>query len=143
MLTSTEEIYKKNYRFRVYGTETLNTQVRNFLDSILVDKKIMRKLIAVLNAINTDPLLYSHEEKFKHLEKDVWEIKINSIRIACLWDKKPHNLIAFYGFKKKRQKWSTNNLDAMRSEKLKYKRSVVKRIEGETNENGRTKKLQG
>lgn len=120
MLTCTTKIYKKNYEFRTFGTESRKTQVFRFLDKVLEDKKIQGKLTSILDAINNDPRFYSHDQKFKHLEGSVWEIKIKSIRIACIWDPNPKYLIAIYGCKKKRPDWSKQDLVNMRNQHANY-----------------------
>jgi hypothetical protein len=119
MLTCTFEIYRERFSFRVFGTAKARTQVFRFLSSYL-DGRTNKKLVSVLNAINTDPLMYSHEQKFKHLEGDVWEIKIKSLRIACTWDPKPRNLIAVYAMIKDRPKWSKQDIENMRKQLASY-----------------------
>jgi hypothetical protein len=130
MLTYTTELYNKTFVFSVFGTPDFQTEVHKYLDEKLLDEKLSKKLIAILNAINTNPLLYSHEQKFKHLEDDVWEIKIKSLRIACVWDKKPELLIAIYAFNKKYDRWRSQDLKNMRNQKSKYFDTKVKVITG-------------
>ena len=131
MLTCTEEIFRENFGFRIFGKEDLRTQVYKFFDNEFGDAKIRRKLVSVLNAINSNPKMFSHAEKFKHLEDNVWEIKINQYRIACIWDAKPYNLIAIYAFKKNEVKWPKRHLDNMRKQKALYRDMRLKRIEGD------------
>ncbi|ORC35745.1 hypothetical protein B4O97_08900 [Marispirochaeta aestuarii] len=130
MLTCTEEIYKDNFGFRVFGKENATTQVYEFMDREFGNEKYRKKLISVLNAINSNPMFYSHPEKFKPVEDDVWEIKIKPYRIACIWDSKPYNLVAVYGFKKDKRKWPKKDLENMRRQKTLYCNSRSKRIEG-------------
>jgi len=133
MLTCTTELYKRNFVFRLFGTEEAKTQVYKFIDDHL-DERANRKLIAVLNAINTDPLRYSHDEKFKHLEGDVWEIKVKPLRIACIWDPKPIRLIGVYAMIKKTWKWSKQDLQNMRNQMAAYLSKRKLPIEGRRNE---------
>lgn len=139
MLTCTTEIRKYSFWLRVYGTKDNKTSVYRFLDDLLEDDSVQKKLDSVLRAINSNPLKYSHEQKFKHLEDNVWEIKIYQIRIACIWDTKPHNLIAIYGFIKKQNKWSKHDLNNMRREKNAYLALRCTRIEGD--EDGRIREI--
>jgi len=120
MLTCTTFFYKKSYEFRIFGTETVKTQVYRFMEKTLKDEKILGKLTSGLNAIDSDPRFYSHEQKFKHLEGRVWEIKIKSFRIACIWDPNPKLLIAIYGFKKKRPDWTQQDLVNLRNQLSNY-----------------------
>ncbi len=141
MLNCTEILYSENFNFLVFGTETMPTQVRKYLDRLLERNLNQKKLTSILKAISSNPLMYSHRQKFKHLEGDVWEIKIKQIRIACVWDKKPINLIAIYGFNKKRDDWSPKDLNNMRTQRLKYYSITKKKLEGAVN--GRIKQIQG
>ena len=129
MLTCTEELYRKNFGFRVFGTDKEPRQVSKYIDKTFRSKKKTDQLVAVLNAINTDPLNFSHREKFKRLEPGVWEIKIKQIRLACVWDPKPLNLVAIYGFDKKADKWPDRHLKNMRRQKDLYFQARQKRIE--------------
>lgn len=141
MLNCAEVFYSKNFNFLVFGTNTMPTQVRKYLDKVLKKDINQKKLTSILAAINSNPLMYSHDQKFKHLEADVWEIKIKQIRIACVWDKKPNNLVAIYGFNKKRNDWPPGDLDNMRTQRLKYYGITKKKLEGAVY--GRIKKVQG
>ncbi len=120
MLTITYELYKDSFSFLVFGNNKYKTQVYKFLDTVLKNELIKKKLIAVFAAINTNPRGYVHPQKFKHLEDDVWEIKIKRLRIACIWDEKPDNLVGIYAFDKKTNKWPKRNLKNMRNQKKKY-----------------------
>jgi len=131
MLTVTTELRRYTFWFRVYGTNQNKTSVYKFLDELLEDEATQKKLDSILRAISTNPMGYSHETKFKHLEEDVWEIKIHQVRIACLWDKKPDNLIAIYGFIKKKDKWPKKEIVKMRNEKATYLAARVIRVEGD------------
>lgn len=133
MLTCTSKLYTKNFIFCIFGTKKISTQVFQFLDKELENEKLNKKLISVLGAINTDPMEYNHPEKFKKLEEKVWEIKIHQLRIACVWDPKPKNLVGIYGFYKKKDKWDEKNLIKMRNQKEKYF-SIRKIPIGDTNE---------
>ncbi len=88
-------------------------------------------MVAVLKAINTKPLTYSHDEKFKRLERRVWEIKIGQIRLACVWDPKPINLVAIYGFNKKTDRWPKQHLENMRQQRDLYFRVRKQIIKGD------------
>ena len=120
MLTCTEEIYKGNFGFRVFGTDLQTRQVSDYVIKTFGNQRNLDKLLAVLSAIDTEPLTYSHREKFKRLEKGVWEIKIGQIRVACVWDPKPLNLIAVYGFNKKADRWPKRHLENMRQQRDLY-----------------------
>lgn len=143
MLTSTEEIYKGNFGFRVFGTDLQPHQVSEYVKRTFKNEKTLVKLVAILKAIDTKPLTYYHPEKFKRLEKGVCEIKIGQIRLACVWDPKPINLIAIYGFNKKADRWPKQHLENMRRQRdlyLKHRRQNIKgdyydrtgKIEGES-----------
>lgn len=140
MLTFTTTIYNKNFIFELFGSSEKKTQMYIFFDDEFDDEKLYDKLIAVLDAINSNPLLYSHDEKFKLLTDDIWEIKINQLRIGCLWDKKPLKLIALYAFYKKRDKWPPQNITNVKSEKIKYLSLKTKTLEGDID--GRNRKIQ-
>ena len=118
MLTCTEEIYKGNFGFRVFGTARQPHQVSEYMAKTFKNERNLDKLVAVLQAINTRPLTYSHYEKFKRLERGVWEIKIKQIRLACVWDPKPLHLIAVYGFNKKTDRWPRQHLENMRKQRI-------------------------
>ena len=130
MLTFTTELYKDVFSFCLFGTSRYKTQVYKYLDNRLTDKLISKKIISILNAINSDPIRYVHPQKFKHLEDDVWEIKIKSLRIACIWDTKPHSLIAIYAFDKKQNRWPKQELINMRKQKSKYYDIKIKKLNG-------------
>lgn len=74
---------QKTFSFVVYGSpgdpdkniSEYKTPIFDFLDKALDDKKMQKKLFSVLEAINSNPMQYCHEEKFKYLEDKVWEIK--------------------------------------------------------------------
>ncbi len=121
MLTITIEVFSgANFNFRIFGTPQIKTQAYKFLDQELENDKISNKLESVLRAIDTNPKGYTHPQKFKHLEKDVWEIKIKSLRIACVWDPKADYLIGIYAFNKRSNKWPKQDLENMRTQKNKY-----------------------
>ena len=105
MLTCTEEIYKGSYGFRVFGIDAVPRQVSSYVVAAFRTRTALDKLVAVLRAIDTNPLMYSHPEKFKRLERGIWEIKIGQNRLARVWDPKPTNLVALYGFNKKSDRW--------------------------------------
>jgi phage-related protein len=128
-----------NYSFQVYGTAEKQTGIYKYLDRILMDERMTKKLDAVLRAIDSNPMNFSHEQKFKHLEKEVWEIKIGQVRVACIWDKKPDMLVAIYGFQKKTQKWPKKELNNMHNEKNAYYESKAKFLSG--GKNGRLGKV--
>lgn len=123
MLSFTTNLYEgRNIKFGIYGTEAgKQTKVFEFVCKNF-NKQIVKKLTHTLNAIDSDPMRFSHEQKFKHLEGDVWEIKFlkEGIRIACLWENDKSLLIGFYAFKKESNKWPPNELVNMRNEKAKY-----------------------
>jgi hypothetical protein len=131
MLTCTEEIYKGSFGFRAFGTDRQPRQVSEYMIKTFESQRNLDKLTAVLRAIDTRPLTYSHPQKFKRLEKGVWEIKIGQIRLACVWDPKPINLIAIYGFNKKVDRWPRQHLVNMRQQKDLYFEQREKSIEGE------------
>ncbi len=131
MLTCTEEIFRGAYGFRVFGTESRSRQVSEYMERAFRGEKKLDKLVGVLAAIDTNPLMYSHEEKFKRLEKGVWEIKIGQIRLACVWDPKPINLVAIYGFDKKQDRWPERHLENMRGQRDLYIQTAQKRIGGD------------
>ncbi len=141
MLTCTEEIYKGIFGFRVFGTDFQPRQVSEYVTKAFKNERNLVKLVAVLKAINTKPLTYSHDEKFKRLERRVWEIKIGQIRLACVWDPKPINLIAVYGFNKKTDRWPRRHLKNMRQQRDLYFRVRKQSIEGEYY--GRTGRIAG
>lgn len=122
------ELWKKDFAFVVYGCdENLKEKIKNyktliydFLDKQFEDSKQRKKVFAVLNAINSDPLNYCNEEKFKPLEGKVWEIKCHQLRIACIWCPKPKKLVAIYGIIKKTQKWPKKEMQNMRNQRDKY-----------------------
>jgi hypothetical protein len=130
MLTCTEEYFSGKFSFRIFGTDSLKTQVRNYLDEVL-DESFHKKLLTTLKAIDTDPLVFSHDEKFKRVEDGVWEIKIHTLRIACVWDPKPKYLIAIYSFTKKTQKWPSRHLENMRNERDQYLGIRRRHVEGD------------
>jgi hypothetical protein len=72
------------------------------------------KLESLLMAIDTKPHVFQHEQKFKKLEGDIWEIKIHQIWITCYW--KGNDLIAFYGIRKKTTQWSKKDLQQARKQ---------------------------
>ncbi|MDH5560972.1 MAG: hypothetical protein OEY59_08995 [Deltaproteobacteria bacterium] len=112
---------KANYSFWVFGKECFDTQVSKYLENILQgNRDLQHKLLHTLKAIDSNPKMYTHDQKFKLLEKNTFEIKIHQLRIACIWDPKPQNLVAIYAFSKKQTAWSKINLEAMRREKGKY-----------------------
>jgi hypothetical protein len=120
MLTCTEEIYRGGFGFRVFGTDVSPRQASEFVVATCRNQRSLDKLTAVLRAIDTAPLTYSHPEKFKRLEAGVWEIEIGRIRIACIWDPRPLNLIAVYGFQKKSDRWPERHLLNMRRQRDLY-----------------------
>lgn len=133
MLTTVRtKIYSDKFAFYVFGSDKLKTKVYDFFrDRFEINKskkgneireKLANKLTGVLQAINTNPLIYQHQEKFKRIEGEVWEVKIHAVRIACVWDKKPDSLVAIYAFDKKSDKWKKKDLIKMRNEKAKYER---------------------
>ncbi len=141
MLTCTAEIYKGNFGFRVFGTDLRPRQVSDYVNKTFENPRALDKLIAVLRAIDTRPLTYSHGEKFKRLEKGVWEIKIGQIRLACVWDPKPLNLIAVYGFNKKTDKWPKQHMKNIRLQSNLYFQARRQSIEGDYY--GRTGRIAG
>lgn len=130
MLTFLTSIYEGRFSLFLYGTEKHQTKVYEFVEE--VEKKIEKRLEVVIRQIDSSPLTYSHEHNFKLLENKVWEMKFVSqqIRLACIWDPKPQNLVIFYGFKKKTQKWPARELENMRSELKKYFEDKVKETKG-------------
>ena len=139
---------KRNFSFVMYGSPgdsnenipEYKTQILQFLDTVLEDEKIQKKLLSVLEAINSNPMQYCHEEKFKPLEDKVWEIKCKQLRIACIWNPKPKKLVAIYGFMKKTQKWPKKELNNMRLQRDAYLKEM-NGIESKENENGRISKV--
>ena len=115
---------EKNFSFVLYGTPgdqdedipEYKTQILEFLDVVLEDEKEQKKVLSILEAINSNPMQYCHNEKFKPLEGKVWEIKSKQLRIACIWYPKPKKLVAIYGFMKKTDKWPKKHLDNMRTQ---------------------------
>jgi hypothetical protein len=85
-------------------------------------ERIQNRLEVFIRQIDSAPMTYSHEYNFKLLEDKVWEIKFvsQSIRLACIWDSRPKNLVVFYGFEKKSQKWPKVHLENMRTQMAKY-----------------------
>lgn len=130
MLTCTQELYRGNFGFRVFGTDASPRQVSEFVLATFGNQRSLDKLTAVLRAIETNPLVYSHPEKFKPLEAGVWEIKIGQIRIACVWDPKPINLVAVYGVHKKTDRWPERHLTNMRRQRELYFNTRNSRIGG-------------
>lgn len=116
----------------MYGTDDYKTKAYDFLKE--VERKIEKRLEVMIRQIDSSPLTYSHEHNFKLLENKVWEMKFVSqqIRLACVWDPKPQNLVIFYGCKKKTQKWPLRELENMRNELNKYAEDKAKETkEGE------------
>lgn len=93
--------------FLVWGNSFQNTKIYKFMDKKL-DKKNIDKIIGVLGYIDQTFPTCSHEKKFKHLVDDLWEIKSEQIRIACIWENT--SLIALYGIIKKRDAWPNQEL---------------------------------
>ncbi len=141
MLTCAEEIYKGNFGFRVFGTDHQPHQVSEYMIGTFQNDRSLDKLVSVLRAIDTKPLTYSHNQKFKRLERGVWEIKIGQIRLACVWDPKPINLVAVYGFNKKTDRWPSQHLENMRKQRDLYFRDRKQIIEGDYY--GRTGRIAG
>jgi hypothetical protein len=120
MLTVAEKVHEGAFALWIYGTERRKTQVYQFLEDH--QERIQKRLEVVIRQIDSAPMTYSHEYNFKLLEDKVWELKFVSlsIRLACIWDPRPKNLIVFYGFEKKSQKWPKVHLENMRTQMAKY-----------------------
>jgi len=99
----------KNFWFVIDEGEEHKTEIYRFIDGLTLDE--WKKIVRVLDAINTNPMTYTHPEKFKPLEGKIWEIKQHEIRIACYWQIRGELLVGIYGLRKKVNKWPKNEMD--------------------------------
>jgi hypothetical protein len=128
MLTTNDPFWTgKNVKFHLFSKENGRSQIIDLLKKDLTEI-LSKKLISALKAIDNEPLMFSHEQKFKPLEGEVWEIKFGQWRIACLWDPKPYKLIGFYAYIKQRQDWPKTELQNMRYQKELYLSSKVLKL---------------
>lgn len=128
MLTANDPLWTgKNFEFYLFSKENGRSQIIDLIDEKITEI-LSKKLISVLKSIDNDPMMFSHEQKFKRLEDDVWEIKFQQWRLACIWDPKPVKLIGFYGYIKQRQDWSKTELENMRYQKQLYLSSKRQRL---------------
>ena len=102
----------KNFWFVIDEGEERKSQIYKFIVALTPDE--WKKIVRVLDAINTKPMTYMHQEKFKQLEGKIWEIKQREIRIACYWQIRGELLVGVYGLRKKANKWSKNEIDNAR-----------------------------
>lgn len=123
MLKCTEELYDNGVRFLIFANTERETQIYRFWYGLPERRRYFKKLISTFNNIASNPMTWSHSEKFKRLknEDNVWEIKFHQIRLACIWDPKPSTLVIFYGFKKKQNSWTRKNIEQMRAQLAKYR----------------------
>lgn len=60
----------------------------------------------------------SNDEKFKKLEKGLWELKSYQTRIACFFEDK--RLYLAHGITKKQNKWQSADLETARKRKKEH-----------------------
>lgn len=112
MSTEKTIIYKKNFTFVLYGGKDQETEVYQFFNSM--SNRDQKKVIAVLDSINTKPMMYCHDQKFKRWEGKIWEIKAFKVRIACYWQIKGRLLVGIYGLYKKKNDWPSSDAEKAR-----------------------------
>lgn len=102
----------KNFDFYIYGSQSHQTEIFEFFDNTICTKD-MKKIISILDAINTKPMKYRHPQKFKPLEGKLWEIKSYQIRIACFWISMMSRpvLIGVYAIIKKSDRWPSSKVE--------------------------------
>ncbi len=109
-----------NIQVLLWTGKNENTAICSFIDSLTNQE--FDKVARVVAQIDNMPHRYRHPEKFKILDGDIWEIKADNIRLACFWSL--HDLIVFYGFRKKSQKWPRNDLSNMKGLFVSCKKDV-------------------
>ena len=93
-------IYSGN-RFDIYAiTVQDECPALEFIDNL--EDRDQAKIIQLLN-VTADNGTPSNPEKFKKLEKDIWEFKSYQVRLPCFFEKEKIIVIT-HGFKKRKNK---------------------------------------